>query len=140
MKLAVRILPLLLLAAAATLYVPGPAQLDLYDVRDLVYDLPDFPSVDISLANGDQQCYFEMIGMDFADMLGWLVPGGDGSAERRGVAFSNGLVIARATRAQHAAIWTAIALWRIRTRSLEHLDRAFHRAQHVLQWPQSAAR
>lgn len=104
---------ILILAVPFTTLVPGEVRLELYDVQDLAYCLPDFPSVDISLADVPATLTpLEpdiFLGDDLVAVVRSLIPGFWDEAEHTGVQFQNGLLIVRGTRAQHAAVRTILA-------------------------------
>ncbi len=104
------------------LRIPGPLQLELYDVQDLVYGMTDMPGVDISLAQKPNPYDpVSMTGMELAERICFLLPGlSDRKADER-IVFSNGLVIARTTGIKQAAVHGIIAAHRSYNRFLTAL-------------------
>lgn len=103
--------------------LPARVRLELYDVQDLTYSMNDFPGVEISLspAIGESDL---MTGEDLAHQILALVPGSWHEGAGRSVQFQNGLLIVRATRAQHAAVRALLAVHRARLSVLESLHTA----------------
>jgi hypothetical protein len=121
-KLAIRIMPILFMAAWAALYLPGPSTLKLHNVRDLVYGFTDMPGVDISLAQDPcDRLYLQVIGMELAAKLEWFVPGSSSYSTDRLVVFANGLIIVRATPVQHLAMSAGLATYRAGVHTVEFL-------------------
>lgn len=117
-------LPFLVLGFAwwGVLSIPGPVELELYDVDadDLVYKgLGGFPGVDISLADKPDPYYPPMMtGMDLAARIEWLLPGSwDGDGDEM-VVFYNGLIAVRATPIKQAAVRAILGLHKLRNRVL----------------------
>ncbi len=128
MRTALVTLLALIVVAPTALFLPGPVTLELYDVQDIVYTMPDWPSVDISLAGSGTDGM--TVGMtvdyhlltDLADDVRTLVPGSRNRAGGRSVNCQNGLLIVRATPVQHVAVRLALALTRSRIRLLEGVN------------------
>src|SRR5260221_11740641 len=109
-------IPFLALGVAGwgVLSIPGPVELELYDVDadDLVYwGMGGFPSVDIRLATRPDPYYPpRMTGMDLAARIECLLPG---SWDRDGdemVVFYDGRIIVRATPIKQAAVRTILGV------------------------------
>jgi hypothetical protein len=94
-------LPILVALLISSLFLPTGDRLEFFDVDDLVYTMDGF-SIDLD----PPPVYADVLitGMELADELGWLVPGGD-----RTVQFGNGMIIVRGTEVQLLAVRTAIA-------------------------------
>ena len=121
-----------LLVLGTSLHLPSDPRLELYEVQDLVYDLPDFPSVDISLATKDPvdpilHVDLILLGSELADRLQPLVPGSDVPVQ-----FQNGLIIVRGTSAQHVAVRAALAAHRVRNSAVTSIIDGISRAKAAL--------
>jgi hypothetical protein len=117
-----RAVPALVLAALATLFIPGPATLEFYDVDDLVYSL-DFPGIDITLAQAPYDAPgFNRTYVCGPDLVGWLEVLVYDAGDNHLVHFMNNHVIVRGTPAQQLAIRSAIAIYRATIRSLDFVE------------------
>ena len=100
--------------ASTALYLPGRGMLEVYDVQDIVYTMNGPSPADITLATPptvvNPVAYWKL--MDLAEETRLLVPGSGRDAGNRSVQALNGLLIVRATAAQHLAVRVRLALAR----------------------------
>ena len=111
------IAPLTLAVVAAAgwllLRTPGPLTLELYDVQDLTCRFTDMPGVDLPLArNPSDDDPLSLTGMELAQRIRFLLPGSNDGKGGERIDFSNGLIIARTTGIQQAAVFGIIAAHR----------------------------
>lgn len=117
-------LPFLALGAAwwGVLLIPGPVELELYDVdaNDLVYQMAGgFPGVDISLSQEPDPYYPpRMTGMELAERIQFLLPEARDRSVDETIDFYDGFIVVRATPIKQATVRTIIGLHKLRNRVL----------------------
>jgi hypothetical protein len=125
------IVALLLLAAGGGLLLPTGNSLELYDVQDITYSLNDFGGgVDISLAGSDtHEDPICVTGFELVERLTAIIPGLWGVDDDRTIQFQNGMIIVRATAAQHAVIRSYLALHRVAVNRFASMNASITRAK-----------
>ena len=109
-------LVILLVLVSAALLLPGQATLEVYDVRDIVYTVGGPWAEEITLSSPTPTTNVNPVEhwtqQDLAEECRSLVPGADKGAQGRSVQAQNGILIVRATAAQHLAVRGRLALAR----------------------------
>jgi hypothetical protein len=117
------LLPIPILVAGVTgwavLQIPGPVELDFVEVDGLVYEMDDFPKVDLRLRTGPEPYEPALLtGPELAERIRWWIPeSGDRNADET-FDFQNGLLVVRATPIKRAAVRAIIGLHRVRYQGL----------------------
>jgi hypothetical protein len=111
------------------LSAPGPVELALYEVDDLVYSL-DSPGVDISLAT-DPYPYYppRLTGMELAETMRRVLPKLSETQDGETIEFYYRYLIVRSTPAKRAGVRALLGFYRVRNRFLTGLAKLGLRVQ-----------